>query len=313
MRRSSFAPTLILAVLAAATLAAAPAPVLAQGQQKPQILPLKPPPPPPIKPYTPVAAKPPVPYDDAAFVAFRKQLADVAAKKDRAALAKLVVAQGFFWIQDKDIADPKKPGIDNLAKAIDLAAKDGSGWATLGGYGNEPTAAELPDHKGVFCAPADPTIDPQAFEALGEATQTDPSEWGYPLKDGVEVHAARAAEFSGRRKARAQPGARAARYRGAERSEPAGLPACGDAVRQIRLRRHGCHRAARRRPDVLHQGCQRLENYRLSRRREPVDGFMRRNAHDGTIILLATTPMSLEPRSRIRVLKRRGVGNRVRS
>ena len=122
MRRCSFAPTLILAVLAAATLAAAPA--LAQG---PQILPLKPPPPPPIKPYTPVAAKPPVPYDDAAFVAFRKQLADVAAKKDRAALAKLVVAQGFFWIQDKDLADPKKPGTDNLAKAIDLAAKDGSG------------------------------------------------------------------------------------------------------------------------------------------------------------------------------------------
>jgi len=188
MRRYSFAPTAILAVLAAAALPAAP--VLAQGQQTPQLLPLKPPPPPPIKPYTPVAAKPPVAYDDVAFVAFRKQLSDVAAKKDRAALAKLVVAQGFFWIQDKDMADPKKPGIDNLAKAIDLAAKDGSGWATLGGYGNEPTAAELPDHKGVFCAPADPTIDPQAFEALGNATQTDPSEWGYPLKDGVEVHAA---------------------------------------------------------------------------------------------------------------------------
>ena len=42
----------------------------------------------------------------------------------------------------------------------------------------------------MFCAPADPTIDPQAFEALGKETQTDPSEWGYPLKDGVEVHAA---------------------------------------------------------------------------------------------------------------------------
>ena len=51
------APTLILAVLATASLTAAP--VLAQGQQKPQLLPLKPPPPPPIKPYTPVAAKPP--------------------------------------------------------------------------------------------------------------------------------------------------------------------------------------------------------------------------------------------------------------
>ncbi len=188
MRRYPVVPTLILAVLAAATLS--PAPILAQGQQTPQILPLKPPPPPPIKPYTPVAAKPPVPYDDAAFVAFRKQLADVAAKKDRATLAKLVVAQGFFWFQDKDLADPKKPGVDNLAKAIDLAAKDGSGWAVLGGYGSEPTAAELPDRKGVFCAPADPAIDPKAFQALGEATQTDPSEWGYALTDGVEVHAA---------------------------------------------------------------------------------------------------------------------------
>jgi hypothetical protein len=188
MRRYSFAPTVILAVLATATLS--PPSVLAQGQQKPQILPLKPPPPPPIKPYTPVAAKPPVAYDDAAFVAFRKQLSDVATKKDRAALGKLVVAQGFFWIQDKDMADPKKPGVDNLANAIDLAAKDGSGWTTLGGYGNEPTAAELPDRKGVFCAPADPAIEPKAFEALGKATQTDPSEWGYPLKDGVEVHAA---------------------------------------------------------------------------------------------------------------------------
>src|ERR1700687_4601569 len=126
MRRYSFAPTLILAVLAAAALAAAPAPVLAQSQQQPQLLPLKPPPPPPIKPYTPVAAKPPVAYDDAAFVAFRKQLSDVAAKKDRAALAKLVAAQGFFWIQDKDMADPKKPGIDNLDKAVGLGAKDGS-------------------------------------------------------------------------------------------------------------------------------------------------------------------------------------------
>ena len=185
---NSFAPTLILAVLAAVTLS--PAPVLAQSQQAPQLLPLKPPPPPPIKPYTPVAAKPPAPYDDAAFVAFRKQLSDAAAKKDRAALVKLVVAQGFFWIQDKDLADPQKPGVDNLAKAIDLAAKDGAGWAVLGGFGSEPTAAELPDRKGVFCAPADPTIDSQAFDALGKATQTDPSEWGYPLKDGVEVHAA---------------------------------------------------------------------------------------------------------------------------
>jgi len=148
----------------------------------------KPPPAAPVKPYQTVAEKPPQPLNDPGFVAMRKQLADIAAKKDRAALAKLVVAQNFFWLQDKDLADPHKSGIDNLAKAIDLDSKDGSGWDTLAGYANEPTAAESEQQKGVFCAPADPTIDPAAFEALGKATGTDPSEWGYANKNEVEVH-----------------------------------------------------------------------------------------------------------------------------
>jgi len=150
----------------------------------------RPPPPPPIKPYQALAVTPPPRLDDATYSAFRKQLADVIAQKDRAALAKLVTAQNFFWIQDKDLADKRKSGIDNLAKAAGLDAKDGSGWDNLLGFANDPTAAELPQQKGVFCAPADPAVDPKAFEALGKATQTDPSDWGYPLKDGLEVHAA---------------------------------------------------------------------------------------------------------------------------
>lgn len=187
MRRHVVASALLVAILTAAALA--PTGAAAQAQQQ-QLLPLKPPPPPPIKPYTPVAAKPPVPYDDAGYQAFRKQLIDIAAKKDRAALAKLVVAKGFFWVQDKDVADPNKAGIDNLAKATNLDAKDGSGWAMLGAMFSDPTAAEWPDRKGVMCAPADPAIDVKAFQALTEATQTDPSEWGYAVRDGVEVHAA---------------------------------------------------------------------------------------------------------------------------
>jgi hypothetical protein len=150
----------------------------------------KPPPAAPIKPYHPVAVTPPAPLNDPGFIAFRKQLADIAAHKDRAALATLVVPQHFFWLQDKNLADNNKSGIDNLAKAIALDANDGSGWDTVTGYANEPSAAELPQQKGVFCAPADPAVDPAAFEALGKATGTDPSEWGYPTKDGVEVHAA---------------------------------------------------------------------------------------------------------------------------
>jgi hypothetical protein len=188
MRRPLLAAGLSLAALLIVALAAMPA-VAQQGLNLPGGG-LKPPPPPPIKPYQPVTVTPPATYNDPGFVAFRKQLADVAAKKDRAALAQMIVAQNFFWVQDHDLADKRKAGIDNLAKAINLDAKDGSGWDVLNGYANEPTAAELPEHKGVFCAPAPPGIDPKAFQALVEGTGTDPSEWGYPINGGVDVHAA---------------------------------------------------------------------------------------------------------------------------
>ncbi len=179
-----------LSVAAVMIVALTAAPVVAQQGLKLPGGGLQPPPPPPIKPYQPVAVKPPTAYNDPGFVAFRKQLADVVAKKDRAALARMIVAQNFFWVQDHDLADKRKAGIDNLAKAINLDAKDGSGWDVLNGYANEPTAAELPEQKGVLCAPAAPAIDAKAFQALGEATGTDPSEWGYPINDGVDVHAA---------------------------------------------------------------------------------------------------------------------------
>ena len=100
-----------------------------------------PPPPPPIKPFSPVTVKLAGPYSDPSFAAFRKSLGAAAEKKDRAALAKLVVAQGFFWIQDKDLANKSKPGIDNLAKAIDLDDKDGSGWDALGSFASVLIAA----------------------------------------------------------------------------------------------------------------------------------------------------------------------------
>ena len=60
-------------------------------------------------PYSVVAIKLPAPVSDASFEAFRKQLADIAKKKDRAALARLVAAN-FFWIpEDTDVADKTKP------------------------------------------------------------------------------------------------------------------------------------------------------------------------------------------------------------
>jgi hypothetical protein len=172
------------AALAIATLAAMPA-LAQQG-----LLPLKPPPPPPITPYTAVTVTAPAVDNDASFVAFRKQLGEAAAKKDRAVLAPLVVAQNFFWMQDHDVADKRKSGIDNLAKAIGLDAPDGTGWELLIEYANEATAGDWPEHKGVLCAPAPPGIDAKAFQALVENTGTDPSEWGYPVNGGLDVHAA---------------------------------------------------------------------------------------------------------------------------
>jgi hypothetical protein len=180
----SFFPVPILAALAALTVTAAPA-FAQQG-----LPPLKPPPPAPIKPYQAVAVTAPPVDSDPAFTAFRKQLGDAAAKKDRTALSHLIVTQNFFWMQDHDLAEKGKSGLDNLAKAIGLDAPDGSGWELLNEYASEPTAAELPEQKGVLCAPAPPGIDPKAFQALVGNTGTDPSEWGYPVNGGLDVHAA---------------------------------------------------------------------------------------------------------------------------
>lgn len=190
MRIHRFGLTALVAT--AFVIAAAGTSLLAQQPAPPPAgAPGAPPQPAPPKPYKPVTIKLPTAVADPTFVAFRKQLGDIAQKKDRAALAKLV-AQNFFFVSgEKDTADKKKPGIDNLAKALSLDDKDAAaGWATLGEYAKEPTAETDEEHKGVLCAPADPAFDENAAEALAKDTQTDPGEWGYPVKDGVEVHAA---------------------------------------------------------------------------------------------------------------------------
>lgn len=93
--RLTFASACFTAVMMAAL-----APELGHAQAPVPLPPsgFKPPPMAPIKPFKPVAETPPAPFNDPSFVAFRKTLGDVAERKDRAALAKLVVSQGFFWI-----------------------------------------------------------------------------------------------------------------------------------------------------------------------------------------------------------------------
>ncbi len=144
----------------------------------------------PPKPYKAIAVTPAQPYNDPSFAAFRKQLGDIASRKDSAALARLV-ARNFFWMGERgDKADKKKSGVDNLAAAIDLDAKDGSGWETLAAAANEATLEPVPERKGVMCSPATPKFDEMAADQMAKDTGTDPSDWGFPTKDGVEVHAA---------------------------------------------------------------------------------------------------------------------------
>jgi hypothetical protein len=150
----------------------------------------------PPKPYKSVPVTLPQPYGDPSFAAFRKQLADIASRKDRAALARLVV-RNFFWMGEKgDKADKKKSGIDNLAAAIDLDAKDGFGWEALTAAADEATLEPVPERKGVMCSPANPKFDEKAADQVAKDTGTDPSEWGYPSKPDVEVHAAAQADAS---------------------------------------------------------------------------------------------------------------------
>ena len=174
----------IPAILAALVITAA-----AQAQRSPQPAPPQPVGPAPAKPYKPVAITLPAPSQDQSFEAFRGQLAEVAKRKDRAALGRFVVSKGFFWQRERgDSADKKKSGLDNLAVALGLGG-DGAGWDMLAGYADDPTASNVPNRKNTVCAPADPVFNGKDMDDLLDATQTDVVEWAYPVQNGIEVRA----------------------------------------------------------------------------------------------------------------------------
>lgn len=145
---------------------------------------------PKVGPYKPVAVKVPAATTDASLEAFRKQLGDIAQKKDRAALAGLVAAS-FFWVPvDKDTANKTKPGIDNLSAAVGLGGKTATGWDLLADYAAEPTNMPNPQRQGVICAPTQATFDEKEAAELIKATQTKGADWVFTIRDGVEVRGA---------------------------------------------------------------------------------------------------------------------------
>jgi hypothetical protein len=166
----------------AAVLMAGSAPAAAQNRV---------PPPTPAIPYKPVMITPPKPMTDESFEAMRKQLGEAAQRKDRAAMALMVVAQGFFWQREnRNAADKRKSGFDNLSAALGLNNKAGAGWEILSGYAEDPTASPSPAHNGALCAPAEPAFDGKEFDGLIKTTHTDATDWGYPVSAGIDVHAA---------------------------------------------------------------------------------------------------------------------------
>ena len=154
----------------------------------------------PAMPYKPVVIALPKPVTDESFDAMRKQLGEAAQRKDRAAMARLVVAHGFFWQREKrNAASKRKSGFDNLSAALGLDAKEGAGWDILSGYAEDPTASPSPSHSGALCAPAEPGYDRREFAELIKTTNSDVTEWGYPVSDGLEVHASPQASAPGDR------------------------------------------------------------------------------------------------------------------
>ena len=166
----------------AAVLMAGSAPAAAQNRV---------PPPTPAIPYKPVMITPPKPMTDESFEAMRKQLGEAAQRKDRAAMARLVVGHGFFWLREnRNAATKRKSGFDNLSAALGLDNKEGAGWEILSGYAEDPTVSPSPAHNGALCAPAESAFDGRELDGLIKTTKTDVTEWGYPVSACIEVHAA---------------------------------------------------------------------------------------------------------------------------
>ena len=145
----------------------------------------------PPKAYKQVAIQLPAAVNEPTFTSFRQQLADIAKRKDRAALQKFVVVKNFFWEgEGGNKLNAKASSFDNFANAISLDDKDGAGWEILAAAAAEQTLEADPDHTNVMCGPASPQIDEQSFVDLIKETGTDADEWGYPNTEKLEVRAA---------------------------------------------------------------------------------------------------------------------------
>ena len=146
---------------------------------------------PPVRPYPAVAVAPPEPFADADFEAFRRELAAVARSRVHAGLARLMAAQGFFWERDfRREFRSHRPAVDNLAEAVRLEHGTGDGWETLAAFATEGSAAPLPAHPGVICAPREPRFEGADLDRLILQTGIEAIAWAYPRKTGTALREA---------------------------------------------------------------------------------------------------------------------------
>lgn len=141
------------------------------------------------KPYAVIKVVIPTAPPDPAFDALRKELGEIAKRRDRAALAQRVAARDFFWERDfGGNFDPARSSIDNLASALSLENDDG--WDTLLSFASEATVGPLPGRPSVICSPAMPQFDEEARNKLVDSTGTDGVDWSYPRAPGLPMRAA---------------------------------------------------------------------------------------------------------------------------
>ena len=187
------------------------------------------------KPYKPVRS----PRRSRSTIRASRRSASSSARSPRRRTARrspALVAQNFFWMGEKgDKADKKKPGIDNLAKAIQLDGKDaaGLGDARRGLPPIRPARRFRIARTRSARRPIRPSMR-RSFEALAQVDRHRGRRLG--LSDAGRPRGARrpAAQFAGGREARpafrARDGGRDAPA--TSRSDAAGRR----AIRQDRLR-----------------------------------------------------------------------------
>ena len=104
-------------------------------------------PPAPAAPYKPVTIALPKPVSDESFDAMRKQLGE-AAQRDAPPWRAWWSAHGFFWQREnRNAANKRKSGFDNLSAALGLDNKEGAGWEILSGYAEDPAAFRAPTRR----------------------------------------------------------------------------------------------------------------------------------------------------------------------